>query len=189
MTIKKRSSLNYGCQDVPHLNIFITLQIKKLCTDDGAGAVIPAGSKLGSGAGAEKAQYSWAWLFATHLIPCLGDAKLKKKIIIQRNKKFPPNNFQTIHSTSTNPPLPDVGNCEKILRWKITKLSQYKMAQTVLSKLRSNILKVTNKIDRILTISYRIYCNYQFTRIVHRNDFFHCLDLKISRLVCSCHRD
>ena len=79
MTIKKRSSLNYGCQDVPHLNIFITLQIKilairdsrhkktfkKLCTGDGAGAVIPAGSKLGSGAGAEKAQISWARLFAT----------------------------------------------------------------------------------------------------------------------------
>ena len=31
---------------------------------DGAGAVIPAGSKLGLGAGAEKAQNSWARLFA-----------------------------------------------------------------------------------------------------------------------------
>ena len=29
MTIKKRSSLNYGCQDV-HLNIFITLHKKLL---------------------------------------------------------------------------------------------------------------------------------------------------------------
>ena len=38
---------------------------KKLCTGDGAGAVIPAGSKLGSGAGAEKAQNSWARLFAS----------------------------------------------------------------------------------------------------------------------------
>ena len=37
---------------------------KKLCTGDGAGAVIPAGSKLGSGAGAEKGQISWARLFA-----------------------------------------------------------------------------------------------------------------------------
>ena len=36
-----------------------------MCTGDGAGAVIPAGSKLGSGAGAEKAQNSWARLFAT----------------------------------------------------------------------------------------------------------------------------
>ena len=36
----------------------------KLCTGNGAGAVTPAGSKLGSGAGAEKAQISWARLFA-----------------------------------------------------------------------------------------------------------------------------
>ena len=40
---------------------------KKLCTGDGAGAVIPAGSKLGLGAGAEKAQNSWARLFASQL--------------------------------------------------------------------------------------------------------------------------
>ena len=34
MTIKKRSSLNHGCQDVPYLNIFITLQIKILAIRD-----------------------------------------------------------------------------------------------------------------------------------------------------------
>ena len=51
----KLKSLQSGTQGIK--------TIKKLCTGDGAGAVIPAGSKLGSGAGAEKAQNSWARLF------------------------------------------------------------------------------------------------------------------------------
>ena len=46
------------------MNEPISVFFLKLCTGNGAGAVTPAGSKWGSGAGAEKAQYSWARLFA-----------------------------------------------------------------------------------------------------------------------------